>query len=163
MRGCGINKVFFFFKFIFDAMSDIQLLVQLLSANARAPCRQSAMAAGYDLYSAENVTVPACGRVRVGTGVALALPPNTYGRVAPRSSLAYLAGIDVGGGVIDGDYRGEVAVLLFNHGGVSVDIKIGERIAQLIIEPILTPDVAVVDSLSTTQRGAGGFGSTGSF
>ena len=137
------------------------LIVKLLNANARAPSRQSALAAGYDLYSAENVTIPAYDRNRVGTGVAVALPHGTYGRIAARSSLAYLAGVDVGGGVIDADYRGEVAVIIFNHGGVSFDVKVGDRIAQLLIEPILTPDVLVVDSLTETARGAGGFGSTG--
>lgn len=142
-------------------MANQRLLVKLLNANAMVPRRQTPGAAGYDLHSAENVTVPACGRARVGTGVAVMLPPGTYGRVAPRSSLAYLAGVDVGGGVIDGDYRGEVVVILFNHGGVSVDVKIGDRIAQLLIEPVFTPDVEVVESLDATERSAGGFGSTG--
>lgn len=143
-------------------MAAQQLRVRLLNDCARPPTRQTPGAAGYDLHAAENVTVPGCGRARIGTGVALELPPGTYGRVAPRSSLAYLAGIDVGGGVIDEDYRGEVSVIVFNHGGVPVDFKVGERIAQLIIEPILTPEVVVVESLNATKRGAGGYGSTGS-
>ncbi len=141
-------------------MAEHRLLVKLLSAHATAPSRQTAAAAGYDLHSAENLTVPACGRARVRTGIALALPPGTYGRIAGRSSLAYLAGVDVGGGVIDADYRGEVAVILFNHGGVSFDVMVGDRIAQLIIERIETPEVVEVDQLDETVRGAGGFGST---
>lgn len=142
-------------------MDTAPLLVKLLTASAQAPCRLSVGAAGYDLFSAHDCAVPACGRMKVGTGVAVTLPEGTYGRVAPRSSLAYLAGIDVGGGVIDGDYRGEISVIVFNHGGVSFDIKTGDRIAQLIIERIATPNVVVVDDLAATSRGDRGFGSTG--
>jgi dUTP pyrophosphatase len=85
------------------------------------------------------------------------------GRVAPRSGLAAKHSIDTGAGVIDADYRGEVKVILFNFSEVDFAIKIGDRIAQLIIERIYTPDVAVVEKLDESVRGAGGFGSTGGF
>jgi dUTP pyrophosphatase len=88
-------------------------------------------------------------------------PSDTYGRIAPRSGLAYKKGIDVGAGVIDEDYRGKVGVILFNHSDTEFTAEAGARIAQLIITNISTPDVAVVDSLPESDRGAGGFGSTG--
>ena len=81
--------------------------------------------------------------------------------VAPRSGLAWKHSIDVGAGVIDADYRGPVGVILFNHSDVDFEVKAGDRIAQMIIQKILTPEVAEVDDLDSTARGADGFGSTG--
>lgn len=81
--------------------------------------------------------------------------------VAPRSGLAWKHSIDVGAGVIDADYRGPLGVILFNHSDVDFEVKVGDRIAQLIIEKIMTPDVLEVDDLDSTTRGTGGFGSTG--
>lgn len=89
------------------------------------------------------------------------MPEGTYGRVAPRSGLAWKNFIDVGAGVIDQDYRGNVGVILFNHSDVDFDVKKGDRIAQLICERIAHPNVVEVKSLSETARGEGGFGSTG--
>lgn len=83
------------------------------------------------------------------------------GSVAPRSGLAWKHSIDVGAGVIDADYRGPVGVILFNHSDVDFEVKAGDRIAQLIIEKIMTPDVMEVEDLDSTVRGEGGFGSTG--
>ena len=83
------------------------------------------------------------------------------GRIAPRSGLAVKHFIDTGAGVIDSDYRGQVKVLLFNHSEVDFEIKEGDRIAQLVIERIYTPEVMVVEELEDSVRGAGGFGSTG--
>jgi len=85
------------------------------------------------------------------------------GRVAPRSGLAAKHSINTGAGVIDADYRGEVKVILFNHSDNDFTIKEGDRIAQLVIERIYTPEVVVVEKLEATVRGAGGFGSTGGF
>ena len=81
--------------------------------------------------------------------------------VAPRSGLAWKYSIDVGAGVIDADYRGPVGVILFNHSDVDFEVKVGDRIAQLIIEKIITPEVVEVEDLDSTERGVGGFGSTG--
>ncbi len=89
------------------------------------------------------------------------IPEGHYGRIAPRSSLAARCGIDVMAGVIDCDYRAEVAVILINHGEAVVLITAGSRIAQLILERISTPPTRIVQTLSVTERGAGGFGSTG--
>ena len=83
------------------------------------------------------------------------------GRIAPRSGLAVKHFIDTGAGVIDSDYRGQVKVLLFNHSEVDFEIKEGDRIAQLVLERIYTPEILVVDKLEESVRGAGGFGSTG--
>ncbi|SPO23728.1 probable dUTP pyrophosphatase [Ustilago trichophora] len=145
--------------------SPLRLLVQRHPAHplAKLPTRGSALAAGYDLYSAEKVVLPRGGRKVVQTGICLAIPTGHYGRVAPRSGLASKHGIDTGAGVIDEDYRGLLGVLLFNFGDADFTINAGDRIAQLIIEKISTPDVQEVESLDETLRGAGGFGSTGGF
>jgi len=100
----------------------------------------------------------------VSTGIALEIPGDcSYGRIAPRSGLAVKHGIQVGAGVVDADYRGEVKVLLFNHGSDTFSATAGDRIAQLIIERCKMPDVTVVTdrALSATERGTSGFGSTG--
>ncbi|GAA6001241.1 bifunctional dITP/dUTP diphosphatase [Rhodotorula paludigena] len=138
-------------------------LVQRLSETAKLPTRGSLLAAGYDISSAEAKVVPAQGKALISTGLAIAVPEGTYGRVAPRSGLASKHMIDTGAGVIDADYRGEVKVLLFNHAKEDFQINIGDRIAQLILERIVTPEPQEVASLSATDRGAGGFGSTGGF
>ena len=97
-----------------------------------------------------------------GTGVAIVLPPGVYGRVALRSGLAVKHGIQVGAGVVDPDYTGEVKVVLFNHGDKDFEVKRrGERIAQLVLERCETPGVEEIGLLEETERGAGGFGSTG--
>jgi dUTP pyrophosphatase len=137
------------------------LRVKLLNDRARAPVRGSAGAAGYDLASCEGVVVPAGQRKVIKTGVSVAVPPGTYGRVAPRSGLAVRMGIDVLAGVIDEDYRGELAVILLNTGDAPFEVSPGDRIAQLILERIVTPDTVMVDDLDDTVRGAGRFGSTG--
>ena len=111
--------------------------------------------------SAYAGVVPARGKAMLKTDIAIAVPLGTYGRVAPRSGLALKHGIDVGAGVIDEDYRGNVGVILFNHSDVDFLVAAGDRVAQLILEKIETPEVEVVEDLSETVRGGGGFGSTG--
>lgn len=138
-----------------------ELLVKLLTPNAKVPSRGSALSAGYDLYAAEDLVLPARGKGIVSAGIAIAIPHETYGRVAPRSGLAAKHGIDVGAGVIDCDYRGEVKVVLFNHNDEDFRVAQGDRIAQLILERIAMAPIRPVDELEGTQRGAGGFGSTG--
>jgi dUTP pyrophosphatase len=139
----------------------ISLKVKRVDNNATLPIRATPGAAGYDLSSSECITVPAYGKALVPTGLMIAVPSGTYGRIAPRSSLAWKNHIDVGAGVIDADYRGKVGVVLFNHSDVDFIIKIGDRIAQLIIQKIETPEVEEMDNLDDTERGKGGFGSTG--
>lgn len=139
--------------------------VKVVRLNERAtlPARGSAGAAGFDLSASESVTVPARGRAPIPTGIALQAPPDTYARVAPRSGLG-LRGIDVGAGVVDADYEGEVKVVLINHTDAPFAVNAGDRIAQIIFERIVVPELAVVASVAefgASKRGAGGFGSTG--
>ena len=121
----------------------------------------SAFAAGYDLYASKPSTIPARGKALVSTDLSIATPEGTYGRVAPRSGLASKNFIDTGAGVIDADYRGPVKVLLFNHADVDFAVQEGDRVAQLVLERIYTPEVLEVAELEESVRGAGGFGSTG--
>ncbi|XP_053127918.1 deoxyuridine 5'-triphosphate nucleotidohydrolase, mitochondrial isoform X2 [Hemicordylus capensis] len=132
-----------------------------LSAHAVAPSRGSSRAAGYDLHSAYDCEIPSLGKAVVKTDIQIALPAGCYGRVAPRSGLAANHFIDVGAGVIDEDYRGNVGVVLFNFGKEPFKVKRGDRIAQLICERIYYPELEEVQALDDTERGSGGFGSTG--
>ncbi|NWS95292.1 DUT protein, partial [Mionectes macconnelli] len=132
-----------------------------LSENAFTPSRGSARAAGYDLYSAYDCVIPPMEKAVVKTDIQIALPSGCYGRVAPRSGLAAKHFIDVGAGVIDEDYRGNVGVVLFNFGKETFEVKKGDRIAQLICERIYYPELEEVEALDDTDRGEGGFGSTG--
>jgi len=125
------------------------------------PVRGSSQSAGFDLSSSEEKTVPKGGKAIVKTGLSIAIPQGTYARLAPRSGLAAKHMIDVGAGVVDSDYRGEVGVVLFNHGPEDFAIKSGDRIAQLVVERFNTCGCEEVESLEETSRGAGGFGSTG--
>ena len=135
--------------------------VKKLAYEARLPTRGSGGAVGYDLYSIDAVVIPPKHRALLSTGIAVVLPPGVYGRVAPRSSLALKYGIQVGAGVIDPDYTGEVKVILFNHGHADFEVNKGDRIAQLILEKCDTPEVVEIGLLEETERGSGGFGSTG--
>ncbi|KAG8389941.1 hypothetical protein BUALT_Bualt01G0031500 [Buddleja alternifolia] len=137
------------------------LRVKRLSEKAILPSRASPLSAGYDLSSAAETKVPARGKALIPTDLSIAVPEGTYARIAPRSGLAWKHSIDVGAGVIDADYRGSVGVILFNYSDVDFEVKPGDRIAQLIIERIITPEVTEVDDLDSTVRGLGGFGSTG--
>jgi dUTP pyrophosphatase len=137
----------------------------LCHTDATAPVRKNTDDAGYDLASVEDVVIPPSGRRLISTGLKVLLPAGTYGRVAPRSGMS-VAGTSVGAGVIDLSYRGIIKVLLFNHNTENaIEVKTGDRIAQLVIEVIKTPAVRIVteeDLLSIpTTRGEGGFGSTG--
>lgn len=135
--------------------------IQLLTPEATIPTRGSEKAAGLDLHSSEDCIIEPRERRLVSTGIAVAVPTNSYGRVAPRSGLAVKHGIDVLAGVVDEDYRGEVKVALINLGSEPFVVNRGDRIAQLVIESISRPVIEVVESLEETVRGAGGFGSTG--
>jgi dUTP pyrophosphatase len=140
-----------------------QLHVRLLRPGARVPARTRPGDAGYDLYSAEGFSLWPGERHTVPTGVAIALPPGVAGLVVPRSGLAARHGISVvnGPGLIDPNYRGEIRVVLVNHGDARFEAAAGDRIAQLVLIPFLTPDALVVDELPPTERGENGFGSSG--
>lgn len=128
------------------------------------PSRANDTDAGYDLSSVEDCTVPARQRLLVSTGLAIQVPVDCYARIAPRSGLSLKGGLQVGAGVVDSGYRGIVKVLLFNHTDTDYEIKKGDRIAQIIFERIYTPSLieeVPYEELSASDRGAGGFGSTG--
>lgn len=132
-----------------------------LDALAKLPRRGSIHSAGLDLCAIESLSIPARARASIRTGLAVSIPQGFYGRVAPRSGLAVKHGLDVLAGVIDSDYRGEIICALINHGEEVVEIEAGMRVAQLIIESIITPEPVWSEALGETERGAGGFGSTG--
>ena len=140
------------------------LKVKLLRDNAKPPHRAHELDAGLDLFSAQDTftLAPHC-KGAVVTGVAVEIPPNHVGLVFVRSSIGFNLNTTLSNsvGVIDSDYRGEISVSLTNHGKKSVTINEGDKFAQLVIAPVLLPDVEVVDELSDTVRGEGGFGSTG--
>ena len=117
-------------------------------------------AAGADLRAAESVTLPAGGRAAVATGVSVEIPAGYVGLVWPRSGLAVRHGIDTLAGVIDSDYRGEVKVVLVNHGPEPWAVAPGDRIAQLLVQPVARVRFARA-ALAPSGRGAAGFGSTG--
>lgn len=131
------------------------------------PTYQTENAAGLDLQAAitRNISLTPGERLLVPTGLIIAIPEGYEGQVRPRSGLALKHGVTVlnAPGTIDADYRGEVGVILVNHGGVPCLIRPGDRIAQLVIAPVARIPIqsTSLDSLSTTERGAGGFGSTG--
>jgi len=131
------------------------------------PAYQSAHAAGLDLLAAVRENAPlvlAPGKhAMVPTGLAIALPDGFEAQVRPRSGLAAKHGVTVlnSPGTIDADYRGEIQVILINHGAEPFTIKRGERIAQMVIAPVVQAALVDVDELSATDRGTGGFGSTG--
>merc|ERR1712167_96825 len=135
-----------------------RLQVKKLDPNAKLPLLGSVNAAGYDLHALKPAVVPARGKVLVSTGLAFAIPIGNYGRIAPRSGLAAKHSIDVGAGVIDADYRGEVKVLLFNLSSTDFKINAQDRIAQLIIEkytPTTIDEIPDGKELSATVRGEG--------
>ena len=132
-----------------------------LDSRAMLPKRGSALAAGLDVCSIEELSIEPKQRVTARTGLAVAIPPGFYGRIAPRSGLAAKKGLDVLAGVIDSDYRGELCCLLYNTGDELINLPAGSKICQLIIEQIITPEAAWFSDLDETARGAGGFGSTG--
>lgn len=140
--------------------------VQKLHPDAKLPSYGSLEAAGADLYACleQPITIAPGESAWIPTGIALEIPKGCAGLIYARSGLACKKGLAPANkvGVIDSDYRGQVVVVLHNHGTEPQTVEQGERIAQLIITPVLTPAYEEVKELSSSQRGAGGFGSTGS-
>lgn len=144
-------------------MSEIR--VKKLSPNAILPTYGSQEAAGADLYAClqESVTIQPGETAWIPTGLALEVPKGCAGLIYARSSMGVKRGLAPANkvGVIDSDYRGEIRVVLFNHGKEPQTVTHGERVAQMLITPVLTPAYTEVEELDDTQRGQGGFGSTG--
>lgn len=132
-----------------------------LSGDAIMPTKSHDYDAGWDLYAIEHATLMPGVHAVLPTGVRMAIPAGFAGLIWPRSGMAAKHGIDTLAGVVDAGYRGEVKVSLINHGHDPVEIKPGDRIAQMIIQLISMDDMSSVDDLDNTDRGHGGFGSTG--
>lgn len=139
--------------------------VKLLRGGAKLPSYGTAEAAGADLYACleEAVTIEPNATAFIPTGIALEVPRHCAGLVYARSGLACKKGLAPANkvGVIDSDYRGEIFVALHNHGTLAQIVENGERIAQIVITPVLQPVYETAEALSDTVRGEGGFGSTG--
>lgn len=140
--------------------------IKKLKSSATVPSYGSACAAGADLYACEDapVTIGVGETVLIHTGIAMAIPDGYVGLIYARSGLATKKGLAPANkvGVIDSDYRGEIMVALHNHGKEAQTVENGERIAQIVFTPYVAADFSVADELDSTERGAGGFGSTGS-
>jgi dUTP pyrophosphatase len=139
----------------------MSLGVKKLGYDSILPTRGSDGAVGYDLYSNCDGIIAKSKRGLISTGIAVSLPTGVYGRVAPRSGLAVKHGIQIGAGVIDPDYTGEISVVIFNMGDADFEVKKGDRVAQLVLERCETPPIEEIGLLQETLRGEGGFGSTG--
>lgn len=136
-----------------------------LTLTAQAPTRGSKYAAGYDLSAdvGANVLIAPHTTVKIGTGIAVELPENTFGAIYARSGIASKEGLRPANctGVVDEDYRGELVVALHNDSDVMRIVEPGERIAQFVVQPYVSVEFKEVETLSATVRGVGGFGSTG--
>jgi dUTP pyrophosphatase len=133
------------------------------------PTKGSKYSAGYDLYASLDAIIPKRDRLLVPTDIGVKVPFGYYGRIAPRSGFTLKKKTDIGAGVIDADYRGKIGVIIFNHSDVDIKVSKGDRIAQIIFEKIYIeteePDVILHsdETQNETERGSGGFGSTGGF
>ena len=134
----------------------------LLDPGAKMPTRAHELDAGYDLYSREDAVIYHGDSHCFDTGVHVQIPAGYVGMVKSKSGLNVKYNL-TSEGVIDAGYNGSIVVKLYNHGHAAVRIENGQKISQLVIMPIITPDLELVDSLEDTDRGAGGFGSTGKF
>ena len=141
----------------------LPICVSKLSENAVIPTKGSLNSAGWDLYASEECVIPAQGKAIIKTDIAIAIPQGHYGRVAPRSGMAWKNHTDIGAGVIDSDYRGAIGVVMFNHGTKDLKADRDNRVAQLIVEKISTALLMEVpfQNLDITERGENGYGSTG--
>jgi len=157
-----VYKQFKDYDFIYIHMCEIQseLFIKRLNTDAIIPSRGSKFSAGLDISSSVDTIVPAKGKAIIKTGLSIACPFMTYARIAPRSGLTVKKFIDVGAGVVDCDYRGEIGVVLFNFSDIDFQVRKGDKIAQMIIEKICMFEPIEVDELIDTHRGDGGFGST---
>lgn len=140
-----------------------KMIIKIQTENKNNFKRQTDEAAGYDITSNESFSLDPNERHAFSTGLYMEIPKGYFGKLHPRSGLAYKYGIHVLAGVIDSDYRGEIKVILVNLGNKTLHVKKGDRIAQMIINYVITPEkITIVDNIEeNTERGANGFGSTG--
>lgn len=145
----------------------MDLQISLLTPDAKAPTRGTTHAAGYDLYASHSGSIAPRSRSLVRTGIAIGIPTlpppfKVYASIRSRSGLSIREGIEVGAGVIDADYSNELGVILFNHSDESFFFNKHDRIAQLLLEVHITPEVSIVETIHREESNrVGGFGSTG--
>ena len=135
--------------------------VCLLDPQAQPPLKAEPGSAGYDIHSMVDTVLEPRRRACIPTGVSVEVDKWHYVRIAPRSGLSVKKNIDIGAGVVDSSYRGEIKVVMVNNSDIPIDITKGDRIAQLVIERCANPKVEIVKKLSSSERGTGGWGSTG--
>ena len=140
----------------------MKIKIKKINPDGKVPTRAKSSDAGYDLYSTVDMPITPTARQLVPPGIAIEIPEGYYGRIAPRSGLAVRAGIDILAGVVDSGYRNEIKVVMINLGEGLVSVNKGDRIAQLIIEKCYDVEWEEVNELSDSDRGEGGFGSSGS-
>jgi dUTP pyrophosphatase len=138
-----------------------KMLIKKLSKKAITPKKNNESDAGYDLFSTEGGTIRTNSYKIISTGISISLPKGFYGRIASRSGLASKNAIEVGAGVVDQGFTGEIKVILRNFGDTDFNFEENSKIAQMIITPYESPELEVVDFLPTTDRGEKGFGSSG--
>ena len=141
----------------------MKLKIKKLNREAIIPAYQTSLAAGFDLHSIQDCVIKPMERKLIKTGLAFEIEEGYEVQIRPRSGLAFKYGVSVlnSPGTIDADYRGEIMVLLINLGNEEFEIKKGDRIAQAVVVPVIQAEFEEVDKLSDTERGKGGFGSTG--
>lgn len=145
-------------------MSEIKVQIHLASkTGVKVPTRATSCSAGYDIYSAEELSIEPSCFAKVSTGIKISMPSELEAQIRPRSGLAFKHGVTIlnAPGTIDSDYRGEVCILLINHGKEPFRIEPGMRIAQMVFSKVTPVDFEIQDNLEDTARGEGGFGSTG--
>jgi len=157
------GSFYLLFKFFtnYKFFSEPKLYVKFNHKDAIMPFRATKESAGVDLFSCENGNIEPHSKKMIDIGLSVKIPEGYYGRIAPRSGLAVRHSIDVGAGVIDSDYRGNINVILFNHGDERFKYNKGDKLAQLIIEKIALVEPVSIEYLDYTERGINGFGSTG--
>lgn len=135
--------------------------IHLNDDNAKLPTRGSNESAGYDLYSSEDGIILPYSHKLISTGITLEIPKGYYGKIAPRSGLAYKNGIDIFAGIIDSDYRGVIKCILYNSSNTEFKYNIGDRIAQIIFHKHEIYEFNIIEHINETDRSSKGFGSTG--
>ena len=144
-----------------DSVQELEILqVVKITDKATLPSKAYRNSAGHDLYSAYDYKIPAQGKKKIMTDIRVKVPEGTYGRIAPRSGPAMQNHISIGAGVVDEDYTGNLSIVVFNLSNSEFDIKAGDSVAQLICEKIALPTLIEVTSLTQTERGERGFGSS---
>ena len=153
-------KGFNLLDFIYSWINTFSIKIKLLNIDAQKPYKADPGCAGYDLFSTQEASIEPGTRQLVSTGISVEIPVHYYFRIAPRSGLS-VRGLDIGAGVIDSSYRGEIKVLCINNSTNKFVFEKGAKIAQMILERCASAHIDVVTDLSETTRGPEGFGSTG--